>query len=371
MKISNFKVTLLPHTPFLMEDGRFNLDKAMQYQSCIGKICYGDGMKSPLTAKQDIFDHVNISMSLNNVPKFLNMILANEQQGIIHAKSLDFKIMKDDKAIPQELFDYYYKWMGTFYAVAKEKYGDEKIDKLVMENSSYLLPITSGIDTIYTVPLGKLNQIAAGLINYRDSGISGKKDDLHNQILPYINKFLRELYHFNLINEDLLANYASNKLKILGKNLKDTIDEFGESYATKYMGSFMEYATNLENVQESYQLERTDNKEYFVPAIIEHNDKLKDKWLKDIDMIANKYGFIPQAEKVMISEKGTFDQFLTKTKKIIDEKTIGEYLAQTMETLDDYYEFLNPLSIRDKYALLANELKTSKAKILNKSGKVI
>ena len=89
MEISNLKVTLLPHTSFLMEDGTFNLNKAMLYQGQIGGICYNeDGLlasfneKAESTSKrverttsgehQSVFEHVNIGLYLQNSPKFLN-----------------------------------------------------------------------------------------------------------------------------------------------------------------------------------------------------------------------------------------------------------------------------------------------------------
>ena len=114
MEISNLKVTLLPHTSFLMEDGTFNLNKAMLYQGQIGGICYNeDGLLASFCEQDDItsrrvnrttsgehqsvFEHVNIGLYLQNSPKFLNMILNNEHQYSTSERSLRYTTIKSDE----------------------------------------------------------------------------------------------------------------------------------------------------------------------------------------------------------------------------------------------------------------------------------
>ena len=149
MKATNLKVTLLPHTPFLLENGKFDLKRAMLYQGQIGGICYNeDGLMASFTedeAKterrvnmttsgehQSVFEHVNIGLYLQNSPKFLNMILNNEHQFSTSERSLRYTTIKEGE-LPREMVQIYNKWNEIFFNKIKIVYGYIKSDKQIMK----------------------------------------------------------------------------------------------------------------------------------------------------------------------------------------------------------------------------------------------
>ncbi len=361
MEISNLKVTLLPHTSFLMEDGTFNLKKAMIYQGQIGGICYNeDGLlasfheKEESTSKrverttsgehQSVFEHVNIGLYLQNSPKFLNMILNNEHQYATSERSLRYTTIKEDGVITEEMIQLYQKWNNIFFVKIKEKYGsiksDKQIMKLAQENSRYLMPVTIPTEMVHTIPLAQLNRVINYMIDYKEHGINGKKDDLQEQLLPHIEKLIEELYRVNVIDERLLSNRKHRKLSIFGEHLSENNKEYGEVYSTIYQGSYAELAQAHRHRTIYYKMERNKNKEYFIPPIILEDPLLVDEWLNDTRTLIEKYQCIPQNEKVTISEQGTFDNFVMKMKERLCSAAQLEVAMQTEATRDEYYQAL-------------------------------
>jgi len=357
MEVSNLKVTLLPHTPFLKEDGKFDLKKAMIYQGQIAGICYNeDGLVASFqedeekTEKrvnmttygehQSVFEHVNVGLYLQNSPKFLNMILNNEHQYSTSERSLRYTEIKDDGTLPKELIDLYNKWNNIFFIKIKDNYGhcksDKAIKKLAQENSRYLMPVTMSTEMVHTIPLAQLNRVVYYLMDYEENGINGVKDDLHSQIAPHIREFIHSLIlGLEVIDERLLSNFKHRSLSIFGKDIKLGHNEFGEVYSTVYKGSFAEYAQAHRHRTIYYQMQRMLHKEYFIPPILQEDYLLMAEWQNDMETVA-KMGYIPQGEMVLISEKGTFENFVMKMKERLCSAAQLEVALQTERTRNFY-----------------------------------
>lgn len=363
MAVNNLKVTLLPHTPFLKDNGKFDLKKAMSYQGQIGGICYSEeGLVASFnednekTEKrinmttsgehQSVFEHVNVGLYLKNSPKFLNMILNNEHQYSASERSLRYTKIKDDGTLPKEMVGIYNKWCNIFFEKIKDKYGSFKSDNAIMklanENARYLMPVTIPTEMVYTVPLAQLNRIVQYLMDYEENGINGKKDDLHREMSPYIQEFIYALlYDVEVLDERLISNRKHRNLSIFGTDLKNVKPEYGEVYSTVYKGSFAELAQAQRHRTIYYQMERElKYTEYFVPPIIEDDYLLINEWQEDLSMLARKYDCIPQGEKVYISEKGTLDTFVMKMKERLCSSAQLEIAMQTRLIRDEYYENL-------------------------------
>lgn len=355
MKVSNLKVTLLPHTPFLMEDGKFDLKKAMNYQGMIGGICYSeDGLmasfEEPIenTEKrvnmmtngehQSVFEHVNVGLYIQNSPKFLNMILNNEHQYSTSERSLRYTTIKEGE-LSKELIEMYNKWNEIFFTKIKNEYGhcksDKAIWKLAIENSRYLMPVTMSTEMVHSVPLAQLNRVVKYLCDYVDNGIDGKKDELHEQLERDINQLICELDRVGVIDDRLLSNRKHRSLSIFGKDIKLNHKEFGSVYNTSYKGSYAEYAQAHRHRTIYYQMERTDHKEYFIPPILEDDYFLTGMWQSDMERVS-EMGYIPQGEKIKINEKGTFDNFILKMKERLCSAAQLEVAMQTEKTRNEY-----------------------------------
>lgn len=363
MKATNLKVTLLPHTPFLLENGKFDLKRAMLYQGQIGGICYNeDGLMASFTedeAKterrvnmttsgehQSVFEHVNIGLYLQNSPKFLNMILNNEHQFSTSERSLRYTTIKEGE-LPREMVQIYNKWNEIFFNKIKSVYGDIKSDKrimkLAMENSRYLMPVTIPTEMVHTIPLAQLNRIVKYLMDYSENGINGEKDNLYYQMVPHIDEFVRQLREeANVIDDRLLSNRKHRGLSIFGKDLANTEKYFGDVYSTVYEGSFAQLAQAHRHRTIYYQMERNTKEgiDYYVPPIIEDDLSLIEEWLTDTYYLIVKFDCVPQSEKVLISEKGTFENFTMKMKERLCSAAQLEVANQTTDTRNEYYENL-------------------------------
>ena len=355
MKVNNLRVSLLPHTPFLKDDGKFNLKQAMNYQGQLGGICYSeDGLMASFTEDktkterrvnmmtsgehQSVFEHVNVGLYLQNSPKFLNMILNNEHQYSTSERSLRYTSIKEGE-LPQEMIDLYNKWNEIFFIKIKEQYGhcksDAAIRKLAQENSRYLMPVTMATEMVHTIPLAQLNRLVNYLIDYADYGVNGVKDDLHDQMEADINDFICQLDELGLIDERLLSNRKHRSLSIFGTDIKLNCKEFGDTYSTAYKGSFAEYAQAHRHRTIYYQMERTDDKEYYVPPILHDDPWAISEWQKDMRKVASM-AYIPQGEMIKISEKGTFENFVMKMKERLCSAAQLEVAMQTESTRNNY-----------------------------------
>jgi len=359
MAVNNLKVTLLPHTPFLKEDGRFDLKKAMNYQGQLGGICYSEeGLMASFEESQEktekrvnmmtsgehqsVFEHVNIGLYLQNVPKFLNMILNNEHQFSTSERSLRYTSIKEGE-LPIELVELYNKWNNILFTKIKSQYGhcksDVAVKKLAQENSRYLMPVTMSTEMVHTIPLAQLNRVVKYMSDYADNGINGVKDDLHAQMSDPINQLICELYDLGVIDERLLSNRKHRSLSIFGRDIRKGYQEFGETYSTTYMGSFAEYAQAHRHRTIYYDMERPMYKQYFMPPILDNDYLLMAEWQTDMEKVASM-GYIPQGEMILIREKGTFENFVLKMKERLCSAAQLEVAMQTEKTRNQYIDGL-------------------------------
>ena len=80
-----------------------------------------------------------------------------------------------------------------------------------------------------------------------------------------------------------------------------------------------------------------DEKEYFVPFLIQDDKTLVKEWLKDMESVKN---INPQGEIVLISERGEYENFILKCKERLCSAAQLEIMKQTKETLMKYQEAL-------------------------------
>ncbi|MDD2490517.1 MAG: FAD-dependent thymidylate synthase, partial [Bacilli bacterium] len=164
MKQNKVKVELLPHTPFLKYNGKFDRNTAIEYCGKIAGECYEpDGWETLKNEDENKtkrrveltlglehstpYEHVNIGFEITNAPKILLMALNNERQCATSEKSLRYTSIekgKDPNISGREVF-LYQKWMNILKSKIKDRYGDiysdNKIQKLAQENSRYLTSV--------------------------------------------------------------------------------------------------------------------------------------------------------------------------------------------------------------------------------------
>lgn len=359
------KVGILPNQ-FLKSNGTFDKDEAIKLSGKIAGVCYDKEGFSHLENEPEektlrrvnmtlnnghhsVYDHISISLNLQNIPKILAMVLNNESQYTTSEKSARYTEIerKDDSIITEEEARLYNKWICLFRAKIKEKYGniysDSKIQKLAQENARYLVTVFMPTQMIYTTSLRQINYLASWLQDYINS--LDMNSEFNKKLALSINQLLENLDGLNILDDRLMKNAKHRKLSLFGKNLDDREEYFGSVYSTLYDGSFSSLAQAQRHRTLDYQMEMNDNKKYFVPPIIEDDPMLVAEWLEDI----NSVGYVnPQGELVKISELGTYDNFILKCKERLCSAAQLEIMLQTRDTLLKYQKALeeskNPLA---------------------------
>ena len=356
MKLSNLKITLLENTPFLREDGTFDLKRAMDFSGKVGGICYNEAgllasfeesdektekriNNSTSGEHQSIFEHVGIGMYLKDSSKMLDMVLNNEGQYSTSERSLRYTTVKENECnLSEKEIMLYDKWYNVFLELITQKYGDVlkpfKIKTLAKENARYMTSTFINTEMVHTIPLAQLNRVVSYMKKYMDKE---NKNDFEERLSKDFHMFISECERLNLLDERLQSNRKERSLRIFGKNLKDIPEEFGVTYSTTYTGSFAEYAQKERHRIEQSSLEIDESNGFFVPPILSFRPDLVEEWLDDINSVKNYY---PQGELVNIHEEGTFNSFIAKLKERDCSAPQLEIFRQSEETKKKYYDSL-------------------------------
>lgn len=369
MEKFNTRIDILPTIVFLKEDGTFDKDAALNLSGKIAGVCYDkEGfnhlVNEPVertnrridmtlnNGHHSVYDHINISFNLQNLPKMLAMVINNEHQYTTSEKSARYTPVQvsGESIITNREVELYNKWMEIFKNKIKEQYGyiynDAKITKLAQENARYMVTVFMPTQMIYTTSLRQINYIASWMIEYCNK--ADMNDDYERKLSIAMKEFVSELKRLNVLDKGLLQNEKHRSLSLFAENLEegklDSEEElFEEVYNTTYKGTFAQLAQAHRHRTLDYKMQRLENKEYYVPPIIRDDKKLVEEWLRDINSVGN---IIPQGEMVLINEKGKYEDFILKCKERLCSAAQLEIMDQTRETLNKYAQETNSLRIK-------------------------
>ena len=131
----------------------------------------------------------------------------------------------------------------------------------------------------------------------------------------------------------LMRNEKHRSFSLFGSNLENNDDYFGNVYSVTYKGTFANLAQAHRHRTLDYQMERLEEKEYYIPPIIRGNEVLVKEWLKDMELVQE---FIPQGELIRITETGKYEDFILKCKERLCSGAQLEIAQQTKELLTKY-----------------------------------
>ncbi len=368
MEFKNLKIGILPNS-FLKSDGTFDKDNALILSGKIAGVCYDkEGFQhlenEPLekTMKRidltlnnghhSVYDHINISFNLQNIPKILAMVLNNEHQYTTSEKSARYTpiVRTDDSIITTEEEQLYKKWLEIFKVKIKQRYGsvydDKKIQKLAQENARYLVTTFAPTQMIYTTSLRQINYIASYMEKYIED--ANKDNSFEQKLSLAMQAFIEQLDDTNVLVDGLMKNEKHRNLSLFGNNLDEKKDYFGDVYQTTYKASFAQLAQAQRHRTLNYQIQVLDDKEYFVPPIIASDDALVWEWLNDMDKVK---GVNPQGELVYVCETGEYKNFILKCKERLCTNAQLEIMNQTKETLANYKK-----ALEDSGSVLAQDI---------------
>lgn len=359
MKKTNIKIDILPNCQYLNEDGTFNKDEAIKLSGKIAGVCYDEegfdhlmledeektikrANKTLNNGHHSVFGHVNLSLNLQGVPKILAMTLNNEHEYTTSEKSGRYTpvIRTEGSIITEKEEELYNKWVEIFKIKIKNEYGDVfndfKIQTLAQENARSLVTVFMPTTLIYTTSLRQINYIASWMERYiKENGES--KDKFKSELSSSMEGFLSELDKLNILIPGLMTNDKNRSFSLFGSNLDNKKDYFGDVYSTNYKMSFAGLAQAQRHRTLDYKIERTDEKEYFVPPILENDPVLVNEWLDDIESVKD---VIPNGELVLVNENGNYENFILKCQERLCTAAQLEIMRQTRDTLLKYRDAL-------------------------------
>ena len=341
------KINILPNY-FLKKDGTFDKKGAINLCGKIAGVCYAkEGFDhlcdEPIEKTErrinmtlnnghhSVYDHIFISFNIKDIPKILAMVINNEKEYTTSEKSARYTPVVRSGCITLKEEELY----GDFY-------NDSKIKKLAQENARYLVTVFMPTEMIYTTSLRQINYIASWMKDYMREC---KKDDFSIKLSNAMEEFIKELERNNVLVDVLMTNDKKRSISLFGKDLDKKEKHFGDIYETIYTSTFAYLAQAQRHRTLNYKIELLDNKEYFVPPIIESDSSLVKEWISDIKSVSNIY---PQGEMIRILESGTYENFILKCKERLCTAAQLEIMNKTNEILKEYKKSLeesgNPLS---------------------------
>jgi hypothetical protein len=353
--MEKMKITILPNY-FLNDNGTFNLKSALDLCGKIAGVCYDkegfEHLKKETQEKTDkrikntlgnghhsVYDHLMINFNLKGIPKILAMVLNNEHEYTTSEKSGRYTdVTYKNSSLTEKEVNLYTKWVEKFKELIKNEYpefSDFKVKTLAQENARYLVTVFMPTEMIYSTTLRQINYIASFLNRYINEHINSN-DYLEKNLAISMQEFVNKLNDLNVLEERLMQNDKDRSISLFGNNLNKREDIFSHIYSCNYEISYVGLAQAQRHRTIYYQMERMENKKYFVPPILK-NENLKNEWLEDIMSVAD---VVPQGELVLVNETGTYDNFILKTKERLCTAAQLEVMRSTRDTLLKYKEVL-------------------------------
>lgn len=277
-----------------------------------------------------VFEHSFVTLYLEDVPKLFAMLLNNERAYTTSEKSARYTKMSVS-GVEKELYE---KWFAVLQKEISKKYGDQpyftekRIAKLAQENARYFLSVFTPTSLAYTCSFRQLNYLY-GWMKRLDEFASS----LFKKLKPQAEQFCEYLESLNLIDEDLVKGGDNRFFSIENKKFRKEF--FSDCYSTNYEGSFASFAQAQRHRTLIYELKQIEPPKYFVPKIIEKDEKLKNEWLEDMKKVES---LTPQAQLVEIYERGTPENFLLKARERLCTAAQLEIMEQTKSTLQKYVD---------------------------------
>ena len=369
-------LNILDNTSFKLEDGRYDLDKAVEYGGRMAGICYSKGglpqtlqedkekamKRATNTAKnghQSVFDHTNITLQVK-APKILNMILNNEGQYNTTERSLRYVEPTEENTTfidPVEM-ELYKKWYDIFYKEIEKKvlphftelYGEKvakfKCRNYAKENARYLLSVFTETEMVHTIPLAQLNRE----ITYMEKFLKEAKcDNFNGRLIPVIKDYIDECKRLNLYYEDIDVNYANRSLRLFGEDLHKYNNEFGNNYSYNSMMSYACLAEFQRHRTLNFSMERPQYcSSYYIPNIIKDNPELVQELFNDMNKVSSHF---PQGELVLVHQDGRMDDFIMMMQQRECTAALYEIWNQTDTIKKDYMKSLEEQDhpLKDKF----------------------
>lgn len=261
-----------------------------------------------------VFGHPYITLSLEDIPKGLAMILNNEGAYNTSEKSARYTkmVLKENE---QKLYD---KWLDTYKNLIRDTYQnkypniftEQKIEKLAQENARYLISVFTPTSMVYTVSYQQLNYLHQMLIDE----INNPNSNAFMQALkPAMSDFCVEIENTPYFDTEIARGIINKnrKLSLIGSMIEPE-QYFGDVYSVSYQGTFAQLAQAQRHRTIDYNFTLPKEQRFYVPPIIRQSKELTREWISDCEKQASVF---PQGLLININEFGRLDWFIQKMKE--------------------------------------------------------
>ena len=333
-------------------NGILTLNGAKKYCQDFARVCYAPNSFNEIRKEKynsrlvderlvgsghhSVFDHFNLSLYLDGLPKAMAMVLNNEPPLATSEKSARYTVMEN---IPERQRVLYDKWMRIFgdeidKVFPRIKDRDAKIKKLAQENARYVTSVFTPTKMGYTISLRQLNILARNFEKFDDAGSDFKGRLFKEGMLPFLESDVVKRFWIKGLGDKL-----DRGVKLFG----DEVEEyFGwDVYSTNLEMSFACLAQNhrhrtLHNhIWGGIELGAENG--FFIPPIIRQED-LSNDWYRDLNSVADDD--FPQAQILDVAERGFREDLEMKVK----ERNCGLAQLEIVRVIDGllgkYSEFV-------------------------------
>lgn len=289
-----------------------------------------------------VFDHTALHFYMKDIPKALVMVLNNERAYTTSEKSARFTKMKCIEPGQKMLYD---RWMVHLRPLIDDVYPEmddakkrgENIDKLCQENARYMTSVFTPTKMMHSVSWRQINFIIHEFERFVDEHNFGK-DEYKRRLALSMKDFLAQPDVAGLKYEHL-ENQTDRHLTFFRERAVEKF--FGDTYSRSYLMSFAglgqahRHRTLTYNVSDGYQLGAELG--FFVPEIIKGNEKLAEEWERDLRAVSRED--FPQAQLLVVNERGTSEDFRSKCILRLCGQAQHEIMRNTLETAEEYADY--------------------------------
>ncbi|MCL2771124.1 MAG: FAD-dependent thymidylate synthase [Firmicutes bacterium] len=279
-----------------------------------------------------VFDHLTISMYLEDVPRVVEVMLDNERWMTSSVKSGRYTV-HSVAGIEKELYE---KWLEIFKSQIKETYnkpGHEKfftetrIEKLAMENARYFTSSFTLVSFMHTMTYRQFNYVY-GFISDFIKTHEKTKNTFIKKTIPYFIELLKQFDQTGYVDTDLVGNQKGRVLSLF--NPRKVQEYFGDVYVASYPVSYATFLHLNRHRTLKYSIDyipEPKDLQFYTPELIV-GTKYEAQWQKDMKRARDVF---PQAMMVTATEIGNFDDFLLK----VIERKCSVVLLETMHNTNN------------------------------------
>lgn len=290
------------------------------------------------------FGHSYLTLEITNIPKALAMVLNNEHDYNTSEKSARFTVMTEIDPKQRELYD---KWLLIFERKIKERYPNgcnnffdikgKKAHKLAQENARYMISVFTPTNMVYTTNFRQLNYIC----HWMEKQIDKPSNNFYRELKESMREFVTFCKTNNLYSEKL-SDGKNRDFSLFGDPILK--QDFSSNYQCTYKMSFAALAQAQRHRTLDFNINKLTfvndfekNRDFYIPPIIKDEPNLVKEYLNDLASIAET---LPQATLVDVVERGTYENFIQKTKErncVLAQKEIRDL------TVNQAQEYLKQL----------------------------